>query len=182
MIVPESHKHTATGVRPRGDGLEIDPDNTYVFVDRKTGDHVILPLQHATNREPAIRRVADRLVGPQGDTPSPHAPPPDPSEPIWSTFSKVYELSIKHETQHAINEVFLRLNELMSSSRFEFIDRLLRVTALDSLEPAVMLAFLTATLPARTHLPARAIARERIEKLLRQTLPDAKVDALLKGL
>jgi hypothetical protein len=93
--------------------------------------------------------------------------------------SHIYALSASGNDQAALETLLAWLDHDLRRDRFVAVDDMLRQLEVSRLGPAVLLAALTITHPAREMLRERVAFLERVEHCLRQTLGDDRAAALL---
>lgn len=93
----------------------------------------------------------------------------------------VYVAVANGQSRAALNVIFARIDDMLSTAQFERCDKLLAQVSLSRLDTKTMICFLAATLLAAPKLPNRKKLRDDVHAHLQQVEPD-RVESLLRGL
>jgi hypothetical protein len=115
----------------------------------------------------AAERLGDRSVGRR-----------EPRAGAW--IHDAIALAERGKKEESLDLIFDTLDGLLLKSRFTDCDEALASIAADRLSNAQLLTVLTATLPAKAHLPSRADCVRRVRSTLRKR--GADVTGLMSGL
>lgn len=94
-------------------------------------------------------------------------------------LSELYDLCKQQREQKAIEVVLLRLEHGVRSARRQFVDNVLARAEVARLTPAVLLAALSITFPAKDFLEARNAFLARAEASIEEALGHDRAAALL---
>lgn len=98
-------------------------------------------------------------------------------------FARLGELSRARELDAALDLVFDHLDDLMLSKRFADVSQILARVPVDTLDPAILVGFLTITAPARAALgAARPAFVARVREELDKRMPGGEATRVLAGL
>jgi hypothetical protein len=93
--------------------------------------------------------------------------------------SQLYQLCAAKKDQSAVEKLLGRLEADLRAGRPESVDVILKRLDVERLAPAVLVAALTITVPAKSVLREREGFLERVEELLRRSLGNDRAAALL---
>ncbi len=85
------------------------------------------------------------------------------------------------DVDDTLDHIFLKVDTLCEESRFSELDAALAAIDVETLDTVILVGVLSATFPAKAHLPSRPALFERIRARLTQTDP-TRVGGLLEGL
>jgi len=98
--------------------------------------------------------------------------------PAW--LHALIELDNKGQSDAALDELFDRIDEMLSASEYEKVDSILANMPLEGPSLTLMMGVLSITRPAAEHLPSRVRYFDRVYRLCTAMRRDA--DSLLRGL
>ena len=92
--------------------------------------------------------------------------------PAW--LQALLELDKKGQSDAALDELFDRIDEMLSASEYEMVDGILGCMPLEGPSLTLMMGLLSITRPAAEHLPSRARYFERVYRLCTAMRRDAE--------
>lgn len=125
--------------------------------------------------------LKERAALPETKTPvTVSARPSDAGHVDYPWLAEAIRLEAMGQGEESLDIVFDKLDDWLLDGHFDRCSSFLSVAPVDQLSTALLLTILTATLPARTALPARSAFFERVQAVIRKRSEDA--DTLLSGL
>ncbi len=94
-------------------------------------------------------------------------------------LNELYELCAQNREQRAVERFLVRLEADLREGRFPAVDAFMELVEVNRLAPAVLLATLSITLPAKQSLAKRAAFLVRVDVELRRCIGDERAHALL---
>ncbi len=102
--------------------------------------------------------------------------------PVPNVLTRLYGLVGEQQTDAALDLLYDAVDQLLHERSFDACSRMLANLDVGRLNVDVMVGALSITLAAKSSLPERPALVERVERQLRQLLPENEIAANLEGL
>lgn len=198
MIQRIKERYEKAGARPDALAATVSQSGiSYrleVTMESATAEALYGPATDARNRDDALARafanMREQISGPQRSGLATHwqdlaqrleflrARLDQPSLPEWMQI--VLRLDEENQPDSALDELFRRIDALLSSREFQEVDDALAVMPVEGPSLTVMMGLLSITRPAAEHLSSRERFFNRVYRLCKAMRRDA--DSLLGGL
>jgi len=97
-------------------------------------------------------------------------------------LARLERLSREGKLDTALDLVFDHIDDLLLAGHFDEVSRLLDSVAVEQLDPAILVGFLTITSAASAAIQARAAFVVRVRAHLRDRMPREELESVLQGL